>query len=258
MRVARDYAVMPNCVNCGGEIQGGMRFCPNCGQDQSVVVPQEQRIPTEDVPVPPPPTDSPRWGGRRRWVIGLLGCGGLVALLLVALLVVAVVSGPPSQTAQSGGGGQDNDGSEEKEEKKPAKKKMSGPENVEVAVGETAELSDRTLIVNEVQHGYPPQRYQRLEPGTELLRVYVTLKNTSNQAFNYNLNNFQVQDSNGVQKNPTTVTDLPYRVEYGDLAAGGTMEGNIVYEVPEGDRNLKLVYEANPFQRQTITVGPLQ
>src|SRR5215216_1709924 len=174
-RIARDYAVMPNCPNCGREIQGGMRFCPNCGQDQSVVVPQDQRIPTEDVPVPPPPSGSPHGGGRRKWVIGLLGCGGLVALLLVALLVVAVVSGPTNQTAQSGGDGQESGGEEEKEEKKPAPKKKSGPENVEVAVGETAELSDRTLVVNEAQHDYPPQRYQRVEPGTELLRVYVTL-----------------------------------------------------------------------------------
>src|SRR5215203_6354662 len=182
---------MADCPNCGRDIQSGMRFCPNCGQDQSVVVPQDQRIPTEDVPVPPPPSGSPRGGGRRKWVIGLLGCGGLVALLLVALLVVAIVSGPTNQTAQSGGGGQENGTEEEeKEEKKPAPKKKSGPENVEIAVGETAELQDRTLVVNEVQHGYPPQRFQRVEPGTELLRVYVTLKNTSNQPFNYNLNDF--------------------------------------------------------------------
>lgn len=124
-------------------------------------------------------------------------------------------------------------------------------------MGETAELRDRTLVANEVQHGYPPQRFQKLEPGTELVRVYVALKNTSDQAFNYNLHDFQVQDSNGVQKHPTTVTELPYRVEFGDLAAGGTMEGNLVYEVPEGDRNLKLIYEPNAFQRQNITVGPL-
>ena len=162
---------MADCPNCGREIQGGMRFCPNCGQDQSVVVPQDHRIPTEDVPVPPPPSGSPHGGGRRKWVIGLLGCGGLVALLLVALLVVAVVSGPTNQTAQSGGDGQESGGEEEKEEKKPAPKKKSGPENVEVAVGETAELSDRTLVVNEAQHDYPPARFQKLEPGTELLRL---------------------------------------------------------------------------------------
>ena len=249
---------MPNCPNCGREIQGGMRFCPNCGQDQSVVVPQDQRIPTEDVPVPPPPTDSPRGGGRRKWVIGLLGCGGLVTLLLVALLVVAIVSGPTNQTAQSGGGGQE-DGSEEeeKEEKKPAPKKKSGPENVEVAVGETAELQDRSLAVNEVQHGYPPPRQIRMDPGHELLRVYVTLRNTSDQDFSYNLLNFKVQDSNGVQESRQVIPDLPYRIEPGSLAPDGTLEGNLVFEVPQGDSNLLLIYEANPITKQNITVGPL-
>ena len=248
---------MPNCPNCGREIEGGMRFCPNCGQDQSVVVPQDQRIPTEDVPVPPP-SGSPRGGGRSKWVIGLLGCGGLVALLLVALLVVAVVSGPTKQTAQSGGGGQESSGEEEEKEKKKSEpKKKSGPENVEVAVGETAELRDRTLLVNEVQHGYPPRRGQRLEPGNELLRVYVTLRNTSDQEFSYNPLNFKVQDSNGVQESRQVIPDLPYRIEPGSLAPDGTLEGNLVFKVPQGDSNLQLIYEASPIQRQTITVGPL-
>ena len=251
---------MAECPNCGREIQGGMRFCPNCGQDQSVVVPQDQRIPTEDVPVPPPPSAPPRGGGRRKWVIGLLGCGGLVALLLVALLVVAVVSGPTNQTAQSEGDGQESGGEEEKEEKeekKPAEKKKSGPENAEVAVGETAELRDRTLVVNEAQHGYPPPRQIRLEPGDELLRVYVTLRNTSNQEFSYNPLNFKVQDSNGVQESRQVIPDLPYRIEPGSLAPDGTLEGNLVFEVPQGDSNLLLIYEANPITKQNITVGPL-
>jgi len=254
----RGYAGMPNCPSCGRDVQGGMRFCPNCGQDQSVVVPQDQRIPTEDVPVPPPPPDSPRGGARRKWVIGLLGCGGLVGILLVALLVVAIVSGPTNQTAQSGGGEQE-DGEEEKEpaEKKPAEKKKSGAENAEVAVGETAELRDRTLVVNEVQKGYPPPRQTRIEPGNERLRVYVTLHNTSNQEFSYNPLNFKVQDSNGVQERHKLTMDLPYRIEPGSLAPEGTMEGNLVFEVPQGDSNLQLIYEASPIQRQTIIVGPL-
>src|SRR5215208_4007423 len=213
---------MSNCPKCGGEIQGGMRFCPNCGQDQSVVVPQEQRIPTEDVPVPPPPTNSPRGGGRRRWVIGLLGCGGLVALLLVALLVAAVVSGPTNQTAQSGG----EEGQESGEsEKKPApNKKKSGPENVTAKVGESAQLGDRTLVVNEVEGYAPPNQFQRPQSGNEYLRVYVTLRNTGNQPFDYNPLDFKVQDSNGVQKNPEFISEMPYSLELGSLAPDGTVE----------------------------------
>src|SRR4051812_39597672 len=111
---------MAQCHNCGHEIRAGSKFCPECGQDQSVVVPQDQRIPTENVPVPPLPADS-RQGSTsrsRNLVIGLVGCGGLLGLLIVALVVVAIVSGPQSETAQSGGG---KDNGEEKKKSSTAK-----------------------------------------------------------------------------------------------------------------------------------------
>ena len=63
----RDCAIMPNCPHCGPDVEGGMKFCPNCGQDQSIAIPQDQRIPTEDVPVPPPPPPS---GGQGRGLLG--------------------------------------------------------------------------------------------------------------------------------------------------------------------------------------------
>ena len=87
-----------------------MKFCPNCGQDQSVMIPQDQRISLEDgaqgMSRPPPvittgrrerrgasrPGDSgPLSGVSRNWRIGLLGWGG-IGLLLLTLLVVAIVS----------------------------------------------------------------------------------------------------------------------------------------------------------------------
>jgi hypothetical protein len=185
-------------------------------------------------------------------VIGLLGCGGLLALFLVVLLVAAVVSGPTNQTAQS-------DGEEEQEsKKKPApNNKKSGPENVTAAVGESAQLADRTLVVNEVEGYAPPNQFQRPQPGNEYLRVYVTLRNTGNQPFPYNPLDFKVQDSNGVQKTPETMTDMPYRLEFGDLAPDGIVEGNLVFEVPQGDNDLQLIYQTNAIERRTITVGPL-
>lgn len=142
-------------------------------------------------------------------------------------------------------------------EKKPAPKKKSGPETVEARVGEVAELRDRTLVVNEVQKGYPPPRQVRMQPGNELMRVYLTLQNTGSQSINYNPLNFKVQDSQGVQKVREVVIDLPYPIEPGSLAPEGTMEGNLVFEVPQGDNNLQLVYEASPVERSAITIGPL-
>src|SRR5215217_4527980 len=131
--------LVASCPNCGRETQRGAKFCPQCGQDLSVVVPQDQRIPTEDVPVPPPPLEATgRSPGRRRWLLGgLVGCGGLLFLLL-AIFTVAIVSAPSNKTAQSGGGEKED----AREENKNTPKTKTVATAAEVGVGETAELRD--------------------------------------------------------------------------------------------------------------------
>ena len=100
---------MAYCRNCGAEMTATAKFCQECGQDQSVSVPQDQRIQTEDVPVPPPPapteavsaTPPPQRGGALpTWTKGLLIIGALIVLglsfalsplmVFVALLVLIV------------------------------------------------------------------------------------------------------------------------------------------------------------------------
>jgi Domain of unknown function (DUF4352) len=119
-------------------------------------------------------------------------------------------------------------------------------------------VRDRNFTVNEVQRNYPPpNQFTRVEQGNELIRVYITLENTGDQAISYNPLDFKVQDSNGVQKNYQTITELPYRLDYGSLAPGGTVEGNLAFEVAAGDSGLSLLYKTNAFSGQTITVKPL-
>lgn len=184
-----------------------------------------------------------------RWAIGLLGCGGVIGLLLVALLVVAIVSSPQNQTSESGSK------QEKGEEKKKTSKAKGDPQAVEVGVGETAELRDRTLVVNDIERNFtPPNRFSKTEPGNEFVRVSITLQNTGDQDIHYNTHDFKVQDSNGVQRNTETMPQLPNRVEYGELAPGGTLNGNIVFEVPQGDNNLSLIYETDAFSKRTVTV----
>jgi len=182
---------------------------------------------------------------------GLLGCGGLAVLGIALFVVLLIGIGIGGSGKQSSGEPGSTSGA-----KKTEAKKNADPGNIEVAVGETAELRDRTLVVNEVERNYfPSNRFSRVEPGNELVRVYVTLENSSEQPFNYNLNDFEIQDSNGVQKTPTTITELPNRVEFGDVAAGGTMQGNMVFEVPQGDSGLELVYETDIVSKRTVTVA---
>ncbi len=173
------------------------------------------------------------------WRALLISCGGLAALGVVLFIVLVI--------GIAMGGGGDIDRTERLEaETKPTpkkKKKKAASQNVEAAVGEYAELEDRTLVVNDVQRNFAPEsRVGQPNLGNELVRVFVTLTNTSNQPFDYNPNNFKVQDSSGVQKTPQSPTQLPARIEHGSLAPGGTLEGNMVFYVPQGDTGLSLVY----------------
>jgi len=179
------------------------------------------------------------------WRALLIGCGGLAALGVVLFIVLVI--------GIAMGGGGDTDRTERLEaETKPTPKEKVASQNFEAAVGEYAELEDRTLVVNDVQRnfavGQPNLR-------NELVRVFITLTNTSNQPFDYNPNNFKVQGSSGVQRIPHSVPDLPYPVRHGSLAPGATLEGNMVFEVPQGDRGIRMVYE--PYERErlgTVTV----
>jgi Domain of unknown function (DUF4352) len=180
------------------------------------------------------------------WRRLLIGCGGLLALgvVLFVVLVIGIAIGRGGDTEQT---------ERLEAEKNPTPKKKASSQSIEVAVGERAELADRTLIVHEVDRNYtPPTRVSGLQPDEEPLRVYITMANTSNQSFDYNPNNFKVQDSSGVQKTPQSPTQLPARIEHGSLAPGGTLEGNMVFYVPQGDTGLSLVYE--PFERGLGTV----
>lgn len=175
------------------------------------------------------------------WRALLIGCGGLAALGVVLFIVLLI-------GIAIGGGGDPNRTERLEAEKKPTPKEATS-QNVEAAVGEPAELEDRTLVVNDVQRHFIP------ESRVGQVRVFVTLTNTSNQPFTYNPNNFKVQHSSGIQRIPHSVPDLPYPVRHGSLAPGGTLEGNMVFEVPQGVRGIRMVYE--PYERQrlgTVTV----
>jgi len=180
----------------------------------------------------------------------------LGVVLLVAVFAGVIIG---SEGSKKGSGAPGSTSAESAENaKKTAPKSEQDPENIEAAVGENAELRDRTLVVNEVERNFtPPGRISGLEPGNEFVRVSVTLTNTGDESFNYNVLDFKVQDSAGVQSGHDSrgESDIPYRVGYGGLAPDGELLGNMVFQVPQGDSGLKLIYSGTTVRSErTITV----
>jgi zinc-ribbon domain len=98
---SKETSDMPYCRNCGHEVQGTTKFCPECGQDQAVVVPQDQRIPTKDIQVPPPPSDKQGAGtiawtgqdtrGASKSGFGLGGAPRRLVYVAVGVIIVLIL-----------------------------------------------------------------------------------------------------------------------------------------------------------------------
>jgi len=175
---------------------------------------------------------------------------------------LSLPSTPPSTTAQSSGGGEQEDN--DADETKTASNNKGGADDIKVAVGETAELDDRTLTVLEMERNYDPSGEFEPKPGNEFLRMWITLTHTSNQPIRYASSSFSVMrpTDNGlfeeVSQGAVGLNDKEGDISFrhSELAPDSKVEGNIIYEVPQNDNNLVLRHAG--LSGQVITVGPLE
>lgn len=194
----------------------------------------------------------------------LIGAGVLLALAVVVVLAVLFGiyiggTGGPEVAEKQPKEEQKPEPAEKKEEKKKAPKSEAKTEaiQVEVGVGQTAALSDRTLTVKDFQHGYTaPNNIPRPGAGNEFISVNVTLTNTGSELLDVNPLDFKSEDSSGVRRNAETVVGLPGAVTVGSIPPNGELTGNLVLEVPQGDSGVNFVYQPGglPGQRPTVIV----
>lgn len=123
----------------------------------------------------------------------------------------------------------------------------------EYAVGEEVKQGDITLTVTEVQRNYTSSDgFSKPESGKEFVRVNVKLVNGSSVTESYNEFDFKVQTSTGNRLDPTFIANAPNELQSGDLASGGSVVGNVVFEVPRDDKNLKLIYDGSFFSNEVL------
>ena len=115
----------------------------------------------------------------------LIGCGALAALVVVVLLiavVLAIVNGTSSKTASNS-----SSSSTSEQAQNTTPKKTVDVSSQEFAVGDTAQMSDRTFTVNEVQRNYvSPNQFTKPQSGMEFVRTNRTITNTSDRQISFN------------------------------------------------------------------------
>lgn len=188
--------------------------------------------------------------------------GCLKWLLIVVIVLIAFVA----CVAAIGSGGSDTDtnesvdSTESTEQTEVAKESEEdeveevAPEDIEYSVGEPMNYEGTVVTVNSVEKRVP-QSYDAIQDGYEFVVINLTFDNDSDEEISYNVMNFELQDGNG---NITSafgggsLDDVGNTLSAGQLAPGGTVSGNLIFEVPAGDENLILRYNASFWSDTTI------
>lgn len=133
---------------------------------------------------------------------------------------------------------------------------VSGDDNKEYRVGETAIVGNHALTVTNVQRDYNTgNKYMAPGSGNEFVKVTVKLENKTNGNINVSAYDFKVQDSSGAAGYPKSPTySLDDKFDNAQLAPNGSKTGSMIFEVQKGDQNLKLMYKLSSAANKQINV----
>lgn len=91
--------------------------------------------------------------------------------------------------------------------------------------------------------------FDKPKDGSEYVIVSVKIKNNSKEKVSYNALYFKMQNSKGqITDDAFTTVDQDKQLKSGELAPGGEVAGDVVFEEPVGDKALVLQYQNDIFE----------
>lgn len=111
-------------------------------------------------------------------------------------------------------------------------------------VNDTVRLKGVKMTLTDVKKKFKMNgEYSNPKQGSQLIKVNVKIENDSESEINVSENDIKIKDSSGAMENPIEATNLlADKFESAVLLPGGIREGAVIFEVPENDNELKLIY----------------
>ncbi|UAC48602.1 DUF4352 domain-containing protein [Bacillus aquiflavi] len=121
-------------------------------------------------------------------------------------------------------------------------------------IGDTAEIKNHNVSAVNVERK-TSGNYDKAKDGHEFIVVNVKIENGGEKNISYNPMSFKIKTSSGnIVDQAITIVDSNTALSSGELAAGGTVEGTVSFEVPAGDQDLELIYSPNPFTDDSVII----
>jgi hypothetical protein len=127
----------------------------------------------------------------------------------------------------------------------------------EFKVGDIIAFDGREVTVRSAERNYQATNdLYTLPDGKELVKVFVFIENKSNDDLSYNALDFNIQDSSYVSRNylEAMFAQADDALSSGSLPKGGKIAGSIVFEVPQNDASLVLIFSPSFWSNKQIEV----
>jgi hypothetical protein len=172
---------------------------------------------------------------------GLIGLG-----VLLVIVIAATALGGGGDDEEDAGGGDDEteeatgESDVSEQDLYPGRPDRQG-EDQELRIGEGARLSGYTATVTEA--GFEQSVSEFEDDG--YIKVHVIIENRDDKSQPYNLFDWSLQTPGGVVEDPGIVSATT--LGSGDLVPGGTVEGDVFFEVGDATGEFYVLYKPDAF-----------
>jgi hypothetical protein len=190
--------------------------------------------------MPPPP---PKKGNKTLWIVlGVVG-GLLVVSLAICGIIVVAATHTVSTAVNNVAATVTADTSTS-----TSTSSSSSSGNQVSKVGGTITLNGVQATLVSVKTS-PGGQFDTPKSGNEYVIVHIKLNNTSNKEQSYNEFDFHVKSGSGniTQQNYISTENNSDLLNYGTLSAGGSAEGDLVFQVKIGDHKAELTWQPSYF-----------
>lgn len=128
--------------------------------------------------------------------------------------------------------------------------------NGDFKTGDIVKIDGQEVSVIAVNTNYTTgKEYIKAADGKKYVKIDVQIKNTSSDKISYNVLYWEIEDENGDITSYSVTAQADDGLGSGDLAAGGTKKGSIVFEVSDSSTKFKIHYMPNMWSSEEVIIN---